>query len=62
MSNNQSSKWCKWYCFLSPSDSDAKKTCNKPNCHNKDRAKQLTQQELKKIFEKQLLEAERALY
>jgi len=58
MNNN----WCKGYCFKEDKHLDAKKVCNKPNCHNKKRAEQLVQQSTKKISENLLKEVEKNLY
>ena len=55
-------KWCKWYCFAPNNSEKAKKICKNPNCNNKERAEQIAKEELKKIFEKILLEIERSLY
>ena len=55
-------KWCKWYCFAPNNSEEAKKICKNPNCNNKKRAEQIAKKELRKIFEKRLLEAEKNLY
>jgi len=56
-----SNKWCKWYCLLSYNEKtkeDCKKVCNKPDCHNSSRSKEV----FKKISEELLKEVERNLY
>jgi len=55
-------KWCKWYCFTPDNSKEAQKTCNKPNCLNKERAEKIAKKEIKKLFEKRLTKAERNLY
>ena len=56
-----SNKWCKWYCsfpYTEKTKEDCKKVCNKPDCHNFSRSKEV----LRKISEELLKEVERNLY
>jgi len=47
-------KWCRWCCFGQKDLEKAKKTCNKLDCLNKKRAKQIQKEQSYKLLDKMM--------